>query len=126
MGQTVSTVSKLVSSPVSWIRGSDKQKRTDEITPNGLIPKGATLFVFRRRGSMFFDEDGDLAHEFYCEERDVRTNKVVMRRYNKNLIPQGDVDLPYPRLHGDLPVILFDTSSLQIQPSSPTQSSEWA
>ncbi|XP_055883263.1 tumor suppressor candidate 2-like [Biomphalaria glabrata] len=122
MGQAASSVSKLVSSPITWFRGSDKQKRSDGLTQNGLIPKGATLFVFKRRGSMFFDEDGDLAHEFYCEEKDIHTKKVVMRQYNRNLIPEGDVDLPYPRLHGDLPVILFDTSSLQIQPSSPPHS----
>ncbi|CAL1543090.1 unnamed protein product [Lymnaea stagnalis] len=121
MGQTASSVSKIVTQPLSWFRGTDRQKQDDLGSNSNLLSKGTTLFVFKRRGSMYFDEDGDLAHEFYCEVVDRKTNKAVMRRYNRNLVPQGEVDLPYPRLHGDLPVILFDTSTLQIQPSSPTK-----
>ena len=37
---------------------------------------------------MYFDEDGDLAHEFYCEVTDRETNKVVMRQCLNNLIPE--------------------------------------
>lgn len=40
--------------------------------------------------SMFFDEDGDLAHEFY-EETIVTKNgkkKAKLRRIQKNLTPQ--------------------------------------
>nr|XP_036850190.1 tumor suppressor candidate 2 isoform X1 [Manis javanica] len=47
-------------------------------------------FVFTRRGSMFYDEDGDLAHEFY-EETIVTKNgqkRAKLRRVHKNLIPQ--------------------------------------
>ncbi|GFN88816.1 tumor suppressor candidate 2-like [Plakobranchus ocellatus] len=106
MGQSVSNVSKYVSNSISWMRGSDERRGSGR----DLIPRGATIFVFKRRGSMYFDEDGDLAHEFYCEVTDRKTNKVVMRRVFDNLVPQGEVDLPHPRLHVDLPVIVFDTS----------------
>ncbi|XP_058534891.1 tumor suppressor candidate 2 isoform X1 [Ochotona princeps] len=56
-------------------------------------PRGRTVppFVFTRRGSMFYDEDGDLAHEFY-EETIVTKNgqkRAKLRRVHKNLIPQA-------------------------------------
>ncbi|XP_063518027.1 tumor suppressor candidate 2 isoform X1 [Pongo pygmaeus] len=55
-------------------------------------PRGRAVppFVFTRRGSMFYDEDGDLAHEFY-EETIVTKNgqkRAKLRRVHKNLIPQ--------------------------------------
>uniref|UniRef100_A0A2K6UMY9 Tumor suppressor 2, mitochondrial calcium regulator n=1 Tax=Saimiri boliviensis boliviensis TaxID=39432 RepID=A0A2K6UMY9_SAIBB len=66
-------------------------------------PRGRAVphFVFRRRGSMFYDEDGNLAHEFY--ETVVTKNgqkRAKLRRVHKNLIPQGIVKLdspPHPR-----------------------------
>lgn len=42
------------------------------------------VFVFYR--SMYFDEDGDLAHEFY--QQVVRNNCLIMERCLDNLIPQ--------------------------------------
>ncbi|XP_059572149.1 tumor suppressor candidate 2 isoform X2 [Alligator mississippiensis] len=53
-------------------------------------PRAATPFVFTRRGSMYYDEDGDLAHEFY-EETIVTKNgrkRAKLKRIHKNLIPQ--------------------------------------
>lgn len=47
---------------------------------------------------MFYDEDGDLAHEFY-EETIVTKNgqkRAKLRRVHKNLIPQGTVKLDPP------------------------------
>lgn len=47
---------------------------------------------------MFYDEDGDLAHEFY-EETIVTKNgqkRAKLRRVHKNLIPQGIVKLDPP------------------------------
>jgi len=41
--------------------------------------------------SMYFDEDGDLAHEFYCEERvETRLGEVIwsMRKIVDHLRPQ--------------------------------------
>jgi len=37
---------------------------------------------------MFFDEDGDLAHEFYEEVRDGKSQRTYMRRKTLNLKPQ--------------------------------------
>ncbi|XP_020381098.1 tumor suppressor candidate 2 [Rhincodon typus] len=71
---------------------------------------GATPFVFSRRSSMYYDEDGDLAHEFY-EETFVTKNgrkKAKLKRIHKNLIPQGMVKLDHPRIHVDFPVVLCE------------------
>lgn len=55
---------------------------------------------------MYFDEDGDLAHEFYEEVK--KKGKVKMKRVNqKHLTPQGEVPYPHPRLHVDFPIILY-------------------
>jgi hypothetical protein len=63
---------------------------------------------------MFFDEDGDLAHEFYTEQRvEVKAGVVrwVMRKVSSaHLTPQGTVDLPFPRLHVDLSVVIVDAA----------------
>uniref|UniRef100_A0A3P9LQT0 Tumor suppressor 2, mitochondrial calcium regulator b n=1 Tax=Oryzias latipes TaxID=8090 RepID=A0A3P9LQT0_ORYLA len=66
---------------------------------------GATPFVFTRRSSMFFDEDGDLAHEFY-EETIVTKNgrkKAKLKRIQKNLTPQGIIKLDHPCIHMQAP-----------------------
>uniref|UniRef100_A0A3P8X454 Tumor suppressor 2, mitochondrial calcium regulator a n=1 Tax=Cynoglossus semilaevis TaxID=244447 RepID=A0A3P8X454_CYNSE len=68
--------------------------------------RNATPFVFTRRSSLFYDEDGDLAHEFY-EETVVTKNgrkKFKLRRIQKNLIPQLDL----PCIHVDFPIILCE------------------
>ncbi|KAK1796378.1 hypothetical protein P4O66_009430 [Electrophorus voltai] len=73
--------------------------------------KNATPFIFTRRSSLYYDEDGDLAHEFY-EETVVTKNgrkKAKLKRIQKNLIPQGIVKLDHPRIHVDFPVILCET-----------------
>ncbi len=65
------------------------------------------VFHFR---SMYFDEDGELAHEFYEEVMPKRgKGRRKMRRVcSKLLTPQGDVPYePNPRLHTDCPVILY-------------------
>ncbi|XP_078270551.1 tumor suppressor candidate 2-like [Rhinoraja longicauda] len=72
--------------------------------------QSATPFIFSRRSSMYYDEDGDLAHEFY-EETFVTKNgrkKAKLKRIHKNLIPQGMVKLDYPRIHVDFPVVLCE------------------
>ena len=62
------------------------------------------LLPFR---SMFLDEDGDLAHEFY-EEVVPSNGRPWMRRVTENLIEQGFVKLKYPRLHVDFPVAMYE------------------
>ncbi|EHA98083.1 Tumor suppressor candidate 2 [Heterocephalus glaber] len=77
------------------------------VRPRG---RGVPPFVFTRRGSMFYDKDGDLAHEFY-EETIITKNgqkRAKLRRVYKNLIPQGIVKLDPPRIHVDFPVILYE------------------
>uniref|UniRef100_A0A8C0WCY3 Tumor suppressor candidate 2 n=1 Tax=Castor canadensis TaxID=51338 RepID=A0A8C0WCY3_CASCN len=67
-------------------------------------------FVFTRHGSMFYDEDGDLAHEFY-EKTIITKNgqkRAKLRRMHKNLIPQDIMKLDPPRIHVDFPVILYE------------------
>ncbi|XP_014808965.1 PREDICTED: tumor suppressor candidate 2, partial [Calidris pugnax] len=60
--------------------------------------------------SMYYDEDGDLAHEFY-EETIVTKNgrkRAKLKRIHKNLVPQGIVKLEHPRIHVDFPVIICE------------------
>ncbi|XP_056293876.1 tumor suppressor 2, mitochondrial calcium regulator b [Pseudoliparis swirei] len=69
-----------------------------------------TPFVLTRKSSMFFDEDGDLAHEFY-EETIVTKNgrkKAKLKRIHKNLTPQGIQKLEIPCIHVDFPVVLCE------------------
>ena len=58
--------------------------------------------------SMYFDEDGDLAHEFYEEVMPKKgKGRRKMKKINcKFLTPQGDVPYQTPRIHVDFPVIL--------------------
>ncbi|KAL8212297.1 UNVERIFIED_CONTAM: hypothetical protein K2H54_042477 [Gekko kuhli] len=69
------------------------------------------ISVFSKCGSsMYYDEDGDLAHEFY-EETIVTKNgrkRAKLKRIHKNLIPQGIVKLEHPRIHVDFPVIICE------------------
>lgn len=57
---------------------------------------------------MYFDEDGELAHEFYEEVMSKKGHgRRKMRKVSsKFLIPQGEVPYTSPRLHVDFPVIL--------------------
>ncbi|CAL4205905.1 unnamed protein product, partial [Meganyctiphanes norvegica] len=62
-------------------------------------------------GSMYFDEDGDLAHEFYEEINPMKRGvKATMRRILNNLKPQGEVKLPFPCLNVDFPIIIYQDS----------------
>lgn len=89
--------------------GGDSSSETSE--QSVARHKGCkTPFVFTRRSSLYYDEDGDLAHEFY-EETVVTKNgrkKSKLKRIHKNLIPQGIVKLNHPRIHVDFPVILCE------------------
>ncbi|KAL9973848.1 hypothetical protein ACROYT_G020354 [Oculina patagonica] len=87
--------------------GGEKQSFGDN---GGSSPKTATPFVWKRTSSMYFDEDGDLAHEFYEEVRPSKKGKKsFMKKVTRRLLPQGLVDLPHPRLHVDFPVVMCET-----------------
>jgi hypothetical protein len=63
---------------------------------------------------MYFDEDGDLAHEFYEEvvlpkSRGGACSRVMKRVSHRRLTPQGFVAYDHPRLSHDCPVVLFQT-----------------
>ena len=106
MGQTGSRmVSKIANS--FTFHGSPEEMQCD--VDSGAVARfSGTPFVYSRRGSMFFDEDGDLAHEFYEEIQPKRKGgKRKMRRVDKNLRPQGEVKYNIPRLHVDFPIILY-------------------
>ncbi|KAM4650350.1 tumor suppressor candidate 2 isoform 2-T2 [Discoglossus pictus] len=70
---------------------SSAAPETPGTTEQSLARRGkATPFIFTRKGSMYFDEDGDLAHEFY-EETIVTKNgrkRAKLKRIYKNLRPQ--------------------------------------
>lgn len=72
-----------------------------------VVKINCPVIVLSRKGSMFFDEDGDLAHEFYIEVPPTRKGcKATMKKVLHNLVPQGEVAHQYPRLHVDFPIIL--------------------
>eukprot|EP00088_Acartia_fossae_P039518 TRINITY_DN4114_c0_g2_i2.p1 TRINITY_DN4114_c0_g2~~TRINITY_DN4114_c0_g2_i2.p1 ORF type:complete len:113 (+),score=20.21 TRINITY_DN4114_c0_g2_i2:221-559(+) len=110
MGQRASTIVNKLSNSFSYHGGSgaefgDPEHTTDGITRSLASFKGGTPFVYSRQGSMYFDEDGDLAHEFYEEIK--KGGKRKMKRIEKNLRPQGEVKYRYPRLHVDFPIVLY-------------------
>lgn len=58
---------------------------------------------------MYFDEDGDLAHEFYEEVKPTNEGgKAWMRQLTERLSPQGSVNLTVPRLHVDFPLVMCE------------------
>ncbi|MGH0177186.1 UNVERIFIED_CONTAM: hypothetical protein FKN15_074514 [Acipenser sinensis] len=91
--------------------GSDPANGGNEQTLSRLRgSRSCTPFVFTRRSSLYYDEDGDLAHEFY-EETIVTKNgrkRAKLKKIQKNLIPQGMVKLDHPRIHVDFPVVLCE------------------
>lgn len=85
--------------------GGDNQTFPD----NGRSSLATTPFVWKRTSSMYFDEDGDLAHEFYEEVKpNKKGKKYSMKKVTRRLLPQGLVDLPYPRLNVDFPVVMCE------------------
>ncbi|KAF0762827.1 Uncharacterized protein FWK35_00008957 [Aphis craccivora] len=85
----------------------DIQRPDNIVMKNSLSP-----FVYFRRGSMYIDEDGDIAHEFYVETK-IGSKLTLKRISNQHLKPQGDVPLDVPCLRNDYPVILLDQNILK-------------
>jgi len=108
MGQRASALANKVSSSFSYHGGTGEFGDEDLIDGGSRSIasfKGNTPFVYSRQGSMYFDEDGDLAHEFYEEIK--KGGKRKMRRIDRNLTPQGEVKYRVPCLHVDFPIILY-------------------
>lgn len=108
MGQTGTKVASKIASSFSF---SGSATTEDEVI-NGektLARFGGTPLVYSRRGSMYFDEDGELAHEFYEEVMPKRGHgrRKMKKVSSKNLMPQGEVPYIHPRLHVDFPIILY-------------------
>ncbi|XP_071816745.1 tumor suppressor candidate 2-like [Apostichopus japonicus] len=108
MGGKASTYAwKAVSPMTNYFYGSEGSSSATTVEN---YPKGRYKFsplVLKRTGSMYFDEDGHLAHEFYIEVPPAsKSRKAGMRRIRRNLTPQGEVEYDIPRLHVDLPMIM--------------------
>ena len=72
------------------------------------LPHTATALVLTRRGSMYLDEDDDLAHEFFEQVPARQPGRTRMRRVNvRRLRPQGLVKYRFPRLNVDFPIVLY-------------------
>ncbi|XP_060602145.1 tumor suppressor candidate 2-like [Ruditapes philippinarum] len=100
MGQTTSNVARKVTRSISSVFSST----SDDQAEPGVGRFAVTPYVFKRTGSMYFDEDGDLAHEFFIEVK--RGHKYIMKRSYENLTPQGEVELSHPRFNVDFPTVL--------------------
>ena len=107
MGQTGTKVASKIANSFTF-SGSPSEDMTLEGATQAVRSFKGTPFVFSRRGSMYFDEDGDLAHEFYEEVPPKKKGgKRKMKRVVRNLVPQGEVKYRVPCLHVDFPIILY-------------------
>ena len=107
MGQTGTKVASKIANSFTF-SGSPSEDLTVEGATKAVSSFRGTPFVYSRRGSMYFDEDGDLAHEFYEEVAPKKKGgKRKMKRVVRNLMPQGEVKYKVPRLHVDFPIILY-------------------
>lgn len=101
MGQRTSSLASRVSKSVSSLFSASGDGDNGSLNRLAVTP-----FVYKRTGSMYFDEDGDLAHEFYVEIQE--GHHYYMKKQHWNLRPQGDVDLPHPRLNVDFPIVMCE------------------
>ncbi|XP_039263840.1 tumor suppressor candidate 2-like [Styela clava] len=104
------TATKMAQKSYSYITGSDSDSGSSKGTLSkhqGIAVK-ATAFVLTRSSSKYFDEDGQLANEFYCEVRSKSGKKRKLKKIKTGLTPQGEVPLKIARLHFDYPVVLYE------------------
>jgi len=92
---------------------SSDDTKDDETYYSALSLPKVSPYVYQRWSSMFFDEDGDLAHEFYEEvpARQTRSRGPTLVRITTKLTPQGWIDYEFPRLHRDLPFVMVEVQS---------------
>jgi len=104
MGQTGSNMVKRMFSPFGGKQNSDDGQDYSSLrSADGSVAP----YVFRRVGSMYLNAEGDLAHEFY-EEVETEHGIIMKRTPSTELIPQGFVELKFPRLNMDFPVVLCE------------------
>jgi len=100
MGQTGSRVINKISNSFSFSGEplNEEDVQNAQVAKNALARFGCLPLVYSRRGSMYFDEDGELAHEFYEEVLPKKKGGArKMRRVNsRNLVPQGEVKYKHP------------------------------
>ena len=70
-------------------------------TKSFCILKSFSLFR-----SQYFDDDGDLAHEFY-EEHIIDDKPTMLRSEESSLKHQGRIKYRTPRLHYDFPSVIL-------------------
>lgn len=104
------SATKLAQKGYDYVTGtkssSHSSKEAVQLHQGNLVK--ATAFVLTRSSSMYFDEDGQLAHEFYYEVKSKSNKKIRLKRIRNGLTPQGDVPLKIPRLHVDFPIVLYE------------------
>jgi len=115
MGQTGSRVINKISSSFSFSGEpiSEEDAQNPQVAEKALARFGRLPLVYSRRGSMYFDEDGELAHEFYEEVRKkgggrkMRRVNEISKNGQRNLVPQGEVKYQHARIHVDFPIIMY-------------------
>ncbi|CAJ0579691.1 unnamed protein product, partial [Mesorhabditis spiculigera] len=116
MGQFVSSRKKTASEsepgarpgqPISLAGSSASAKLAQYMElfkERGYLPD--FLLIHEHPSSMYIDEDGDIANEFYAEDQ--LGTKRRLCRIMKNLRPQGTERYQIPRLNPDCPVVMLE------------------
>ncbi|KAK2158039.1 hypothetical protein LSH36_178g03000, partial [Paralvinella palmiformis] len=85
MGQITSNIVWKFISPFVGTKSSHSDNNSDP------FKEAVTPFVFMRKGSLYCDEDGHMAHEFYEEVEDRKSRKRIMQRKRVNLTPEVNI-----------------------------------
>lgn len=81
-------------------------KYADFIKKKGFLPE--IFLVHETLSSQYIDEDGDVAHEFYAEQKSQDGQIRRLHRVLNNLRPKGSERYAIPRLSPDLPVVMWE------------------
>jgi len=89
-------------------------KSNYDINSVSTTKKLVSPFVYQRLSSMFVDEDGDVANEFYYEvPAEKSKNQPFLIKKNPLLLKaQGFVDYDIPRLHPSFPYIMVEVGCI--------------
>ncbi|WKY05375.1 hypothetical protein Q1695_005968 [Nippostrongylus brasiliensis] len=81
-------------------------KYADIMKRKGFLPE--IFLVHETTSSQYIDEDGDVAHEFYAEQKSQDGKFRRLHRVMYNLRPKGSERYAIPRLSPDLPVVIWE------------------